>query len=68
MQLTPPRPRLPIYQRALLAVGALLIAILVIDGRRGALLGSDRGHVQRSPTARGSAVYIWGGGGYQGGK
>lgn len=68
MQITPPRPRIPTHQRVLLVVGALLIALIVIDGRRGALLGSDRGDVQHSPTARGAAVYVWGGGGYQGGK
>ena len=68
MQTPPQRPRLPTHQRVLLALGALLIALIFVDGRRGALLSSDRGDVQHSPTARGSAVYIWGGGGYQGGK
>ena len=70
MHIPTPPPRIPAHQRVLLTLGALLIALILLDGRRGALLGAaaDRGDVQRTPTARGAAFYVWGGGGYQGGK
>ncbi|MEZ4448901.1 MAG: hypothetical protein R3B09_05415 [Nannocystaceae bacterium] len=69
----PPPPRTPIVVHVALAIGAFAAALLILDGRRGWLLGSsgERGDVERAaaaPTARGAAVYVWGGGGYHGGK
>lgn len=72
MELPPlPPTRIPTHQRVFLTLGALLVLLLLVDGRRGFVLGSlaDRGDVQtQAASARGSAVYVWGGGGYQGGK
>lgn len=51
--------------------GALSLGLLAFEAPRGGALTTtpDRGQVEKgAPSARGTPVFIWAGGGYHGGK
>jgi hypothetical protein len=61
-----------LYRATYWITAGLALALLLLDGAAGTVLTTtpDRGKVERDKngTVRGGGVFVWLGGGYQGGK